>query len=236
MRRLLAPTVAALALMVACGDNTDTADTLAQTPATSGPAGSEPSAIPSGPLPEGCPPDDGSAPKQQQFDAPPPMCLDAAASYRATITTSLGTLRVDLRADIAPNTVNSFVFLARNHYFDGTTCHRAIQGFVVQCGDPTATGSGGPGYLIGEELDRIEPYQVGSLAMAKTSGATEHGSQFFLITGPNGTALPQEYTLFGQVAADDLDELAALDAVANPNDGPPLTPIDIASVTVEVTS
>lgn len=160
------------------------------------------------------------------------MCIADGATYQATITTSLGTLRVDLRADIAPNTVNSFVFLARNHYFDGTTCHRAIKSFVVQCGDPTASGSGGPGYLIGEELDRIEPYQVGSLVMAKTSGATEHGSQFFLITGPNGMALPQEYTLFGNLVAEDLAVLAGLDDVANPADGPPLTPIDIASVTI----
>jgi cyclophilin family peptidyl-prolyl cis-trans isomerase len=213
MRRHLLPLIT-LALLSACGDS--------------------PTAEPteSNPPNAGCPPADGSAPQRQQFDAPPPMCLDDGASYQATITTSLGTLRVNLRADIAPNTVNSFVFLARNHYFDGTTCHRAIQGFVVQCGDPTASGNGGPGYLIGEELDRIEPYQVGSLAMAKTSGATEHGSQFFLITGPNGMSLPQEYTLFGNVVADDLGVLAGLDAVANPADGPPLTPIDIVSVTV----
>lgn len=214
MRRRLTLPLITLALVTACGDS-PAAEPAAPNAATAG-----------------CPAADGSAPKRQQFDAPPPMCLDDGAAYQATITTSLGTLRVDLRADIAPNTVNSFVFLARNHYFDGTTCHRAIQSFVVQCGDPTATGTGGPGYLVGEELDRIEPYQVGSLAMAKSAGATDHGSQFFLITGPNGMALPQEYTLFGNVVADDLGVLAGLDAVANPGDGPPLTPIDVVSVTI----
>jgi len=120
MRRLLLPLIP-LALLGACGDSPTTQS-------------AQPNQAPTG-----CPAADGSAPQRQQFDAPPPMCLDDGASYTATITTSLGTLRVQLRADIAPNTVNSFVFLARIHYFDGTTCHRAIQGFVVQCGDPTAT-------------------------------------------------------------------------------------------------
>ena len=100
---------------------------------------------------------DGSSPKVQQFAVAPPQCLVNGKTYKATIVTTQGTLHVLLRADIAPNTVNSFVNLARYHYFDNTTCHRAIKNFVVQCGDPTATGGGGPGYEFDDELDKIEP-------------------------------------------------------------------------------
>jgi cyclophilin family peptidyl-prolyl cis-trans isomerase len=218
--------VCAMLLAAACGDSADTTTT----ESTAAPGAEAAAAVP-----DGCPNSDGTSPQTKQFSAPPPMCLVAGETYRAEILTTLGPLRVDLRSDIAPNTVNSFVFLSRFGYFNGTTCHRAIQGFVVQCGDPTATGSGGPGYAISDELTQIEPYQIGSLAMAKTPGATEHGSQFFVISGPNGTALPPDYTLFGQVIAEDVALLAQYDAVANPNDGPPLTPIDIVSVTITTT-
>ena len=172
-----------------------------------------------------------SSPRQDTFVGGPPMCLQDGHTYQALIETNYGTLHVDLRPDIAPITVNSFVNLARFHYFDETTCHRAIQGFVVQCGDPTATGTGGPGYEFADELDAIEPYQIGSVAMAN-AGPNTNGSQFFIITGDNGATLPPNYTLFGQVDPDDMAIVVALDAVANPADGPPLTPIDIVKVTI----
>lgn len=175
---------------------------------------------------------DGSSPRQDTFHGGPPMCLQDGHTYQAVIETNYGTLHVDLRADIAPITVNSFVNLARFHYFDDTTCHRAIQGFVVQCGDPTATGRGGPGYEFDDELDQIEPYQIGSLAMAN-AGPNTNGSQWFIITGDDGAMLPQNYTLFGQVIDDDLNLVLQLDSVANPVDGPPLQPIDIISITIE---
>ncbi|HNJ98959.1 MAG TPA: peptidylprolyl isomerase, partial [Ilumatobacteraceae bacterium] len=176
---------------------------------------------------------DGSSPRQDTFpNGGPPMCLQDGHTYQAVIETNYGTLHVDLRADIAPITVNSFVNLARFHYFDETTCHRAIQGFVVQCGDPTATGRGGPGYEFDDELDQIEPYQIGSLAMAN-AGPNTNGSQWFIITGDDGAMLDPNYTLFGQVIDDDLNLVFALDAVANPVDGPPLQPIDIISVKIE---
>ncbi|HRB05511.1 MAG TPA: peptidylprolyl isomerase, partial [Ilumatobacteraceae bacterium] len=114
-------------------------------------------------------------------------------AYAAVLETNHGTLHIALRADIAPKTVNSFVNLARYHYFDGTTCHRAIQNFVVQCGDPTATGGGGPGYEFQDELPQ-EPYTIGSIAMAN-AGPNTNGSQFFIITGGNGAALPPNYSL-----------------------------------------
>jgi cyclophilin family peptidyl-prolyl cis-trans isomerase len=224
MRRTTITSALAIALLLAaCGDSsdtTDTAETLTEAPAAPTP------------LPAGCPNPDGSSPQTKQFSAPPPMCLVPGETYRAELLTTVGPLRVDLRSDIAPNTVNSFVYLARFGYFNGTTCHRAIQGFVVQCGDPTATGSGGPGYAIADELGQVEPYQIGSLAMAKAPGASEHGSQFFIITGDAGAGLDPLYTLFGQVIAEDLPLIPNYDALANPNDGPPLTPIDLVSVTI----
>jgi cyclophilin family peptidyl-prolyl cis-trans isomerase len=177
---------------------------------------------------------DGTSPRTTTFKQAPPMCLVDGMSYRATVVTNHGTLHITLRADIAPVTVNSFVNLARFHYFDGTTCHRAVRNFVVQCGDPTATGHGGPGYTIPDELTKIEPYRIGSLAMAKSALPNSGGSQFFLITGDDGAALPPKYTLFGQVDDNDMGVVQALDAVANPADGPPLTPIDIQSVTIDV--
>ncbi len=175
-----------------------------------------------------CAPADGSAAKQSTFTAYPPVCIEKGKSYSAVIETNHGTLHATLRADIAPATVNSFVNLARYHFFDGSTCHRAIQNFVVQCGDPT--GQGGPGYEFKDELP-TEPYKVGSIAMAN-HGANTNGSQFFIISGSNGAALPPNYSLFGQVDDADLPVVAQLDALGNPADGPPLQPIDIVSVSI----
>jgi len=104
------------------------------------------------------------------------------------------------------------VFLARNNYFDDTACHRVIQDFVAQCGDPTATGRGGPGYQFDDELPEAGAYEVGSIAMAN-SGPDTNGSQFFIISGPNGAALPPLYSLFGAVSGDgDLDVVAEMNA------------------------
>lgn len=175
---------------------------------------------------------DGSSPKVEQFAAYPPTCIEQDTTYRAIIETSQGTLHVDLLAGLAPLAVNSFVNLARYHYFDDTTCHRAIKSFVVQCGDPTGTGMGNPGYRFPDELEGLDGYRIGAVAMAN-SGADTNGSQFFIITGDDGAMLPPKYTLFGLVADDDLGLVAALDAIANTTDGPPLEPIDIISVTIE---
>jgi cyclophilin family peptidyl-prolyl cis-trans isomerase len=217
--RHLAVAVAALLVLAACGDD--------ESPSSDEPSATLPAA--DAPLPDGCAPADGSAAQQREFSDGPPMCLQNGKSYRALVETNHGTFNIVLRPDIAPNTVNSFVNLARYHYFDGTTCHRAIVGFVVQCGDPT--GTGGPGYEFDDELARIEPYRIGSIAMAN-AGPNTQGSQFFIITGDNGAALPPQYTLFGQVDDDDLAVVVALDAVANPQDGPPIQPIDIVKVTI----
>ena len=227
LRRSILLALATASLLSACGDDSQAATNTANTADT---ADTTDTAVTSAEAANGCAPADGSAAKQQTFTAAPPVCLEKGASYAAVIETNRGTLHVTLRADIAPQTVNSFVNLARYHYFDGTTCHRAIQGFVVQCGDPTATGQGGPGYEFSDELP-TEAYQVGSIAMAN-AGPNTNGSQFFIITGANGAALPPNYSLFGQVDAADLSVVGDLDAVANPADGPPLQPIDIVKVTI----
>ncbi len=180
----------------------------------------------------GCAKDDGSSPKTTKFAAYPPMCIKDGVAYTAVVETTQGTLHIKLRNDIAPKTVNSFVNLARFHYFDATTCHRAIKGFVVQCGDPTATGTGGPGYEFEDELSKIEPYQVGSVAMAN-AGPNTNGSQFFIITGQSGVQLPPQYNHFGQVVKG-LEIVDAMQRVATDRNDRPLEDVVINSVTITV--
>jgi peptidylprolyl isomerase len=141
---------------------------------------------------------DGSAPKKQKFDAAPEMGIDPSKRYTATMETSMGTLVIALDPIAAPITVNNFVFLAAQHYYDGIIFHRIIQGFVCQGGDPDGNGRGGPGYKFVDELPKPGKYQIGSLAMAN-AGPNTNGSQFFLISGPSGVGLPPAYSLFGQV-------------------------------------
>jgi cyclophilin family peptidyl-prolyl cis-trans isomerase len=161
------------------------------------------------------------------------MCIDSARTYTERVVTNLGALTINLDPVRAPLTVNSFVTLARYKYFDATQCHRAIPGFVVQCGDPTATGTGGPGYSFADELPEAGDYKIGSVAMAN-SGPNTNGSQFFLISGLDGAALPPKYSLFGMVTDGLATTLTILDAFGNPdNNGvPPLAEIRIESVTI----
>jgi cyclophilin family peptidyl-prolyl cis-trans isomerase len=187
------------------------------------------------PAPTPCPAADGSSPQARSFAAAPPMCIDAAKTYTATVETNKGTFTVALDPTKAPLAVNNFVVLARYHYFDNTPCHRIIKDFVVQCGDPTGKGTGGPGYTFADELPKAGDYKVGSLAMAN-SGPNTNGSQFFIITGDQGAALTPNYTLFGQVS-DGMDTtVKAMEAAANPDpsaDGvPPTEPITITKVTI----
>ena len=181
-------------------------------------------------VPDGCPPPEGTEDQTQEFAEAPPMCLDPAIDYTAVVTTNLGVIEIDLDPERAPGTVNSFVFLARNNYFNDTVCHRIIQDFVVQCGDPTATGTGGPGYTTPDELPAAGEYQVGSIAMAN-SGPDTQGSQFFIITGDNGVALPPAYSLFGQVPDDDLEVVAQMDARGSlDSSGTPSAPVELVDV------
>lgn len=180
-----------------------------------------------------CPPVEGAATQTQDFSDSFALCIDPTKTYTAVVQTNMGTYSAVLDAAKAPGTVNNFVSLARNKYFDDTTCHRAIPGFMIQCGDPTATGNGGPGYKFADELPASGEYKIGSLAMAN-SGPNTNGSQFFVISGDQGVSLPPNYTLFGQVT-DGLDTtVVALDAAGNPssNGMPPLKEITIESITI----
>jgi cyclophilin family peptidyl-prolyl cis-trans isomerase len=180
-------------------------------------------------MPVDLPAPDGSSPQLRTFDAEPPMCIDPAKRYTATMVTTKGTMTIALDPVAAPRTVNSFVFLARYHYFDGIVFHRVIPGFVLQGGDPTGTGTGGPGYRFADELPAAGRYEVGSLAMAN-AGPDTNGSQFFVISGPDGVRLPPSYSLFGKVVAG-LDIVAAIDAVGS-RSGKPTETVTIESVTI----
>jgi len=132
----------------------------------------------------------------KQYGAAPPMTIDQNKTYIATIKTNMGDMKVQLDAKNAPITVNSFVFLAREKFYDGVIFHRIIKDFVIQGGDPLGTGMGGPGYKFADEPVK-GAYEVGSIAMAN-SGANTNGSQFFIIDGAQGAALPAKYNLFGK--------------------------------------
>ena len=172
---------------------------------------------------------DGSSPPRQKFDAAPPMIIDTAKTYGATMVTSHGTMEILLNALAAPQTVNSFVFLARWHYYDGVILHRIIPGFVLQGGDPTGSGAGGPGYRFNDELPKPGRYELGSFAMAN-AGPHTNGSQFFVISGPDGMRLPPLYALFGKVVKG-IDVVTAIDAIGTPS-GKPRERVVIESVTI----
>ena len=173
---------------------------------------------------------DGSSPKRQRFDAPPPIVIDPERRYRATMETSKGTIVIELDPLGAPVAVNNFVFLARWHYFDGIVFHRVIPGFVIQGGDPEGTGRGGPGYRFADELPKPGRYQVGSLAMANAGPGT-NGSQFFIISGPSGVRLPPQYSLFGAVVSGG-EVVQAIDALGSPS-GAPKEQVVITSVAID---
>jgi cyclophilin family peptidyl-prolyl cis-trans isomerase len=145
------------------------------------------------------------------------------------MVTSKGTLSIALDPVGAPLTVNNFVFLSRYHYYDGIVFHRIIPGFVLQGGDPTGTGTGGPGYRFADELPQPGRYELGSLAMAN-AGPDTNGSQFFVISGPSGMRLPPQYSLFGKVVTG-MDVVAAIDAVGTQS-GTPTERVTIESVTI----
>ena len=132
------------------------------------------------------------------YDRPPEMALDPDKDYRANLHTEKGTVRIRLFAEEAPETVNNFVFLAREGYFDGTTFHRVIEGFMAQGGDPTGTGAGGPGYSIPDEFHpSLRHDRPGMLSMANR-GPNTGGSQFF-ITHVATPWLDDRHAVFGEV-------------------------------------
>jgi cyclophilin family peptidyl-prolyl cis-trans isomerase len=157
----------------------------------------------------------------KQFSAPQTV-IDPSKTYVATIKTDKGDMKIQLNPQAAPVTVNSFVFLACSGFYDGVTFHRVIPDFVAQGGDPTGTGTGGPGYTIPDEFSSL-PFTLGTLGMAKTSAPNSGGSQFFIcydLSEQSQTALNGNYTVFGKVTAgiEVLNSLTPRDPSAN---GPP---------------
>src|SRR5688572_14099206 len=133
----------------------------------------------------------------KQYSAPPKMTIDASKTYRITMDTTAGTIKLELYPKDAPQHVNSFVFLAREGYYDGVIFHRVIPGFMIQGGDPTGTGSGGPGYHLKAEFND-KHHARGVLSMARTNDPNSAGSQFFLMHG-DAPFLDRQYTAFGKV-------------------------------------
>ena len=145
----------------------------------------------------------------KQYSAPPPMSVDPNKTYTATIHTTLGDMRADLFVKEAPKTANSFVFLAREGFYNNVKFHRIIKNFMVQTGDPQGNGTGGPGYRFTDE-PVTRNYIRGTLAMAN-SGPNTNGSQFFIIHADY--ALSKDYTIFGQLIGK--EDLETLDKIAS---------------------
>jgi len=132
----------------------------------------------------------------KQYDSPPEPTIDLEKTYTATLDTNHGEVVIELDAARSPQTVNNFVFLARDGFYDGVIFHRVIEGFMIQGGDPTGTGRGGPGYKFRDEIEGAASYDRGVVAMAN-SGPHTNGSQFFICH--NDAGLPHSYTIFGRV-------------------------------------
>lgn len=183
-----------------------------------------------------CPAAEGETERITNFESAPPMCIDPAVTYSATVNTTAGEFTIELDAVQAPTTVNNFVVLARYRYYEGVPFHRIIPGFVVQGGDAIGDGAGsglgrgGPGYRFGDELPEAGQYEFGSVAMAN-SGPDTNGSQFFIITGESGAALQPAYSLFGTVTAGYDDVVKGIEAVGS-GDGTPMEAVIIESVTI----
>jgi len=163
----------------------------------------------------------------KSYPAPPQLTIDPAHTYSATIDTSAGVMTAELFAAEAPKTVNNFVFLARDGYYDGVIFHRVIPGFMIQGGDPTGTGRGGPGYRFDDE-PVTRRYNRGILAMAN-AGPNTNGSQFFVMHADYG--LPPNYTIFGRLTGGE----NVLDAIATAPTGAqdrPTQPVTINKVTI----
>ena len=143
----------------------------------------------------------------KQYPTPPDLTIDLDKAYTATIDTNHGEIVIELDPVRSPQTVNNFIFLARDGYYDGVIFHRVIENFMIQGGDPTGTGSGGPGYKFRDEIEGPGTYSRGTVAMAN-AGPNTNGSQFFICHTDVG--LPHSYTIFGKVSSgmDAVDSIA----------------------------
>lgn len=167
---------------------------------------------------------------KKMYTEQPKMIIDKTKKYSATIKTDAGDMVVDLDVKGVPITVNNFVFLAQEKFYDNTIFHRTINGFMIQGGDPTGTGTGGPGYKFADEPFSSE-YTRGTLAMAN-SGPNTNGSQFFIMH--KDTALPKKYVIFGHVTSglDVVDKIALAPTKPGGEGSSPVTPVSVNTITV----
>jgi peptidyl-prolyl cis-trans isomerase B (cyclophilin B) len=228
---LPAAAAALLVVLTACGGGSSSpqaGDTNASTPSQTGSPGNANGDV-------SC--DYPSAPQAATRKVnPPPQTPDVQGKVNVTMTSSIGTLHATLDADKTPCTVNSFVSLAKQGFFDKTPCHRLTtsQIFVLQCGDPSGTGTGGPGYTIPDELSGNETYGAGTLAMANTGQPNSGGSQFFIVY--KNTPLNPAYTVFGHVDAAGVKAVQKVakqgtDNAFGQGDGHPKVTVTLESVT-----
>ncbi|MDB5296930.1 MAG: ppiB1 [Phycisphaerales bacterium] len=167
----------------------------------------------------------------KKYAKPPEMTIDPNKSYTATIDTTAGAITVELYPKVAPQHVNSFVFLAREGFYEGVIFHRVIPGFMIQGGDPTGTGTGGPGYMVKAEFNEMK-HTRGVLSMARSSDPNSAGSQFFVMHA-DAPFLDNQYTAFGKATSG----LDVVDKIVNQprdrNDRPTSNPAKINKVTIE---
>jgi peptidyl-prolyl cis-trans isomerase B (cyclophilin B) len=231
--RLLLLLLALVLAVGACGSDDGDGDEAAPPTTTEAPATTEAettteTAEESG----GCEQVDAPEPKPEGTRSAPTETLDAGTTYSLVVDTNCGAFTIQLDQETAPNTTASLVALARDGFFDGTTFHRVVPGFVIQGGDPTGTGAGGPGYSTVDAPPADTTYERGIVAMAKSAAepAGTSGSQFFVVTGP-GVALPPDYAVVGEVV-EGMETVALIDALGV-GDGPPSQPVVMSKVTVE---
>ena len=190
-------------------------------------------------LAAGCSGQSGSSPtpnKPKTYSGPPAMVIDTNKKYTATVETNLGSFKIELFANESPKTVNNFVFLSRDGYYSGIIFHRIIKTFMIQTGDPTGTGSGGPGYKFEDELPPKHPYDVGIVAMAN-AGPNTNGSQFFICTGSSARNLDgyPNYTQFGKIVEgmDVVQKIASVPVKSNGREvSQPVDPPVIKKITI----
>ncbi len=167
----------------------------------------------------------------KQYDSPPDLTIDLDGEYSATLHTSLGDIALEFFPATAPLAVNNFLFLAGDGFYDGVIFHRVISGFMIQGGDPTGTGSGGPGYKFRDELDGPDGYSRGTMAMAN-AGPNTNGSQFFMMHADY--RLPHNYTIFARVTTgmEVVDAIAALetDGHDRPHQEPSIESVTLTGV------
>lgn len=229
---VVAALIAGLIYLFSPGSSTKkTATTKTTATTTTTAAGDTQAAANAAAVAAGCPSSPSAKLDKPSWSQPPAMTIDPSKHYTATVTTDVGSFTISLDASAAPKTVNNFVFLAEHHFYDCVTFHRVIPGFMDQTGDPTGTGSGGPGYSFADENIPTNGYGAGDVAMAN-SGPNTNGSQFFVLVGSYSQ---DNYSLFGHVTSGmDVVQKINADGNANPsaNGVPPRIVHRILKITI----